>query len=113
MEHDAIHLAGFSVACPFQADSTLTNLYDFVIWALNPKTLNPKPETLNPKPYFRVLCRSSTPQSCLGHFPGVATATGAFWKVHIPYRSLVEALYTLNSPPVLSFTQPKPLNPKP
>ena len=24
-------------------------------------------------------------------------------KVYIPYRSLIEALYTLNSPPVVSF----------
>ena len=28
---------------------------------------------------------------------------GALWKVYIPYRSLIEAPYTLNSPPVVSF----------
>ena len=30
----------------------------------------------------------------------------------IPYRSLIEALYTLNSPPVVSFNQ-QPKDPKP
>ena len=42
-------------------------------------------------------------------FRWVATVIGAFWKVYIPYRSLLEALYTLNSPPVVSFNlKPKP-----
>ena len=34
---------------------------------------------------------------------GSYTVIGALQKVYIPYRSLVEALYTLNSPPVVSF----------
>ena len=37
-------------------------------------------------------------------------------KVYILSRSLIEALYTLNSPPVVSFNlnlDPKPPNPKP
>ena len=38
----------------------------------------------------------------LGHFQ-VVTGIGALYKVYIPYRSLIEALYTLNSPPVVSF----------
>ena len=36
----------------------------------------------------------------------VVTVFGAFLKVYIPYRSLIEALYTLNSPP---FPNPRPL----
>ena len=39
----------------------------------------------------------------LGHFQVVVTVIGALWKVYIPYGSLIEALYTLNSPPVVSF----------
>ena len=39
----------------------------------------------------------------LGHFRWVVTAITALQKVYIPYRSLIEALYTLNSPPVVSF----------
>ena len=36
-------------------------------------------------------------------FRWVVTVIGALYKVYIPYRSLIEALYTLNSPPVVSF----------
>ena len=74
---------------PIQANSTLTNLYDFVVWALNP-------ETLNPKPYFRVVCRSSAQQSCLGHFQGVVTVIGALYKPKLPTCSF---LYPLNPKP--------------
>ena len=36
-------------------------------------------------------------------FRRAVTVIGALKKVYIPYRSLMEALYTLNSPPVDSF----------
>ena len=36
-------------------------------------------------------------------FRWVVTIIEALWKVYIPYRSLVEALNTLSSPPVVSF----------
>ena len=36
-------------------------------------------------------------------FSWVVTVIEALYKVYIPYRSLVEALYTPNSPPVVSF----------
>ena len=39
----------------------------------------------------------------LDMFRWVVTIIGALWMVCIPYRSLIEALYTLNSPPVVSF----------
>ena len=35
----------------------------------------------------------------LGHFQWVVTVLGALQKAYIPCRSLIEALYTLNSPP--------------
>ena len=42
------------------------------------------------------------------------TVVGALQTVYMPYRSLIEALYTLDSPPVVSFDiDPKLLNPKP
>ena len=43
-----------------------------------------------------------TPYS-LGHFQvGIVTVTEALSKVYIPYRRRIEALYTPNSPPVVS-----------
>ena len=36
-------------------------------------------------------------------FRWVVTVMGALQKVYIPSGSLIEALYTLNSPPVVSF----------
>ena len=39
----------------------------------------------------------------MGYFRWVVTVIGALQKVYIPYSSLLEALYTLNSPLVVSF----------
>ena len=36
----------------------------------------------------------------------VVTVIGALQKVYIPYRSPIEALYALNSRPVVSFNLP-------
>ena len=43
----------------------------------------------------------------LGHFQVGSCRVGALEKVHRPYKSLIEALYTRNSPPVVSFNQKK------
>ena len=51
---------------------------------------------LNPKPI------GFTGPLPLGHFQ-VGAIIGALQKVYTPYRSLIEALKTLNSPPVVSF----------
>ena len=72
----------------------------------NPKPLNPKPLKSNPKPLNPKSEKAGVFEKCpslSSSQKGSRSEPNQVWSGRYRYRSLVEGLYTLNSPPVASF----------